>query len=204
MYKDFYIEFWKNDVWSDMRLSKLGSEVEMIIKQCKKREESIRIRRMNVESEQLEITYSFISDNDRKSYCEYSKKQQQNKVALKQKPVESLTDKQAQAMLDRLTNHFGYPVRPVYQYCDALNEWAHQISALNQAAGDDSSRHGSEYYLHLRNIMIDIRKSNLLWRLIYVGEKVRTEPCPIHNKKWSGINLDGCFYGCGETGWLPN
>lgn len=52
-----------------------------------------------------------------------------------------------------------------------------------------------------------IRKSNLLWRLLYGGEALRERPCPEHQGKWGGIGTPenpACPHGCGFTGWLPN
>lgn len=50
-----------------------------------------------------------------------------------------------------------------------------------------------------------IRKSSLLDRLLYAGEKLRTRKCPTHNGHWSGLEHDGnvCPHGCQLTGWLP-
>jgi hypothetical protein len=59
---------------------------------------------------------------------------------------------------------------------------------------------------------IAIRKSNLLYRLIYLGERLRTEPCPEHKGRWSGYGwgrICACQdyehggYGPDLTGWLP-
>jgi hypothetical protein len=52
---------------------------------------------------------------------------------------------------------------------------------------------------------IDIHKSDLLYRLIYCGEKLRTEQCPEHKGEWSGLEHPDhrCPHGCGLTGWLP-
>ncbi|MHA2426992.1 MAG: hypothetical protein ACXADB_03070 [Candidatus Hermodarchaeia archaeon] len=212
MYKDFYIDFWKGDQWGDTVLNKFGHEVEELVNGCLARDESVRVRRMDVETEQLCTTYCHVSDGDRKSYTEWNTAAQKKRFANRKKTIPSkpLTDEQVQKMLDRLANHFGCPVRPVNQYCEALREWAYQISIINQeaekvakAAGTESTRHGCEYHEHLRHIMMDIRKSNLLFRLIYAGEELRTEQCPIHKGKWSGCSFEGCIYGCGETGWLP-
>ena len=48
---------------------------------------------------------------------------------------------------------------------------------------------------------MDIRKSNLLARLLYAGEKVCTQKCPDHKGSWVGQG--DCHYGCDLTGWLP-
>lgn len=53
-------------------------------------------------------------------------------------------------------------------------------------------------------------KSSLGRRLFYEGEKVRTEKCPYHEGRWSGMFMDippGCkcmrFNGDEATGWIP-
>ncbi len=50
-----------------------------------------------------------------------------------------------------------------------------------------------------------IGKSALLDRLIYRCEPLRTEKCPAHKGKWSGIPSSDaeCPHGCALTGWLP-
>jgi hypothetical protein len=57
-------------------------------------------------------------------------------------------------------------------------------------------------------VFLQIRKSNLLARLIYGGQQVRTRPCPVHKGHWSGCAWEklacGCLDGCNITGWLPN
>ena len=62
-------------------------------------------------------------------------------------------------------------------------------------------------------VFLQIRKSNLLHRLIYMGESLRKEPCPVHQGKWSGCKWedDNCAcqglqrggFASDVTGWLP-
>ena len=49
-----------------------------------------------------------------------------------------------------------------------------------------------------------ISKSNLLLRLLYQGEALRTRMCPDHKGRWQGIDFDGtgCSHGCQLTGWI--
>lgn len=51
-------------------------------------------------------------------------------------------------------------------------------------------------------VAIQISKSALLDRLLYVGEPLRTKKCPTHKGTWSGLFGD-CEHGCELTGWLP-
>lgn len=57
----------------------------------------------------------------------------------------------------------------------------------------------------LTTVELSIRKSNLLYRLIYCGEKLRTQKCPQHKGRWSGIEFGDnvCPHGCELTGWIP-
>jgi hypothetical protein len=68
----------------------------------------------------------------------------------------------------------------------------------------------------LRNVHhLDIGKSNLLARLLYGRQPLRTVPCPVHRGHWHGlgsllvegpgglveVRSEEC--GCHGTGWLP-
>lgn len=50
-------------------------------------------------------------------------------------------------------------------------------------------------------------KSNYLGRRFYLGQKHRTEPCPVHKGRWSGYAFPSrcaCSLGSYDiTGWLP-
>ena len=52
-------------------------------------------------------------------------------------------------------------------------------------------------------VFLQITKSALLDRLLYCGESLRTEMCPTHKGRWSGL-FGECEHGCQLTGWLPN
>lgn len=54
------------------------------------------------------------------------------------------------------------------------------------------------------DVFLQIGKSNLLARLLYVGEKLRTQMCPEHKGKWSGVEFSDtrCPHGCQLTGWI--
>lgn len=114
-----------------------------------------------------------------------------------------LTDEQAQEMLDRLSKHFKEPVMPMSKYCKALSTWARIVENKFFKENEDKSYHEQRNYpyAHLTRIMVNIRKSNLLYRLLYKGEELRKESCPEHKGKW-GMSHVHCA--CGGTGWLPN
>jgi hypothetical protein len=105
-----------------------------------------------------------------------------------------LTEEQAKEMLVQLTKHYGQPVRPVKEYCEALSTWFRIYT--EKMEGDERA--------HYNRLSIDLGKSDLLWRMIYNGEQLRSMKCPIHVGRWSGFSFDGCHVGCGETGWIPN
>jgi hypothetical protein len=119
------------------------------------------------------------------------------------------TEEEVHAALVMLREHYKQPVLPINEYCSALDTWLACIQALNAEgpqAGQGASHYelqGESYYEVLDEIRIDIAKSNLLGRLLYGGENLRTMPCPQHKGHWSGYQED-CPLGCGMTGWLPN
>ena len=105
--------------------------------------------------------------------------------------MQPLTDAEADGLLAKLTEHFREPVMPVSRYCAALSTW--RALRVQQSLTPDSL---------LRSVETAIRKSNLLYRMIYCGEKPRTVECPAHKGHWNGP-ATGCAEGCGGTGWLP-
>jgi len=90
---------------------------------------------------------------------------------------------------------------PFGRFCAAMQTWMLCIQENNAGLQPDKYRHGSTYHEHLQHIYIDIRKSNLLARLLFGGEKLRTKKCPIHQGHWSGAGR--CEYHCEMTGFLP-
>lgn len=118
--------------------------------------------------------------------------------------MSKLTDEEVAEMLNKLSEHFREPVMPVSHYCRAIGAWFDAITKLNRDAENKPfrMRQGHTYWQHLRHVKRDILKSNLLGRLIYGGEKLRTEECPDHKGRWTG-GLDDCVHGCQGTGWLP-
>jgi len=103
-----------------------------------------------------------------------------------------LTDEQVKEMLSQLEAHFDEPVRPVSEYCEALETWSRVVC----------KKYPAEARVH-SSIRLSVKKSNLLARLIYDGEKLRTRECPIHKGEWNGqAMLMGCEHKCDGTGWL--
>lgn len=111
-------------------------------------------------------------------------------------PDEPLTDEQAEAMLARLRRHYRQPVMPIRRYCDALTEWSRRASMPESECSAKADA--------ISLVFLAIKKSNLLWRILYAGEEVRERPCPEHKGHWRGLPWEDPPCGCGLTGWLPN
>lgn|GEM_PF-4830456 len=83
--------------------------------------------------------------------------------------------------------------------CESMNTWRHCI---------EEEHHGNPRWAGsieaIRLVFTLIRKSSLLYRLIYARETLRTEKCPEHKGKWSGLEHpdNPCPHGCQMTGWL--
>jgi len=96
----------------------------------------------------------------------------------------------------------GGPVRPVNEYCAALEAWRNAIHEAHARGEPD----WDNLIEAIDTVELSMKKSNLLYRLIYLGEKLRTKPCPIHKGHWSGCSPDPCPEGCSSgsdiTGWL--
>ena len=115
--------------------------------------------------------------------------------------------------LEELAKHFKQPVRLVSEYCDALYTW---LDVVRKEHGEDAGpqfqdvRHPWSKLLEAEGtVRLAIEKSCLLNRLIYMGQKLRSEKCPIHKGRWSGYghchNDPPCHIAPGYdiTGWLP-
>ena len=128
------------------------------------------------------------------------------------------------------------PVLPVSTYCKAISTWLRlkkeriqaecreteaSLEPLEEAASRDfedvkkeasigflmRKRHRLRDTIHLlRSVEIDIRKSGMLYRMLYLGEKLRTKKCPVHKGKmdtgmWTLRQGEVCA--CQGSGWLP-
>ncbi len=127
-----------------------------------------------------------------------------------------MTDSEAELALANLAKHYRQPVMPLRRFCTAMDEWANAIRENNHRPDGEfghydikSHRHGHDYVEHLGHIIIDIQKSALLFRLLYIGEKRRTVRCPEHHGElqmgeWiNDASTERCGHGCGGTGWMP-
>lgn len=108
--------------------------------------------------------------------------------------------------LQELREYFHEPVVPLSVVCDAITTWARAIEqgVRETPAERRQLQQGAAYAEYIGRILIDIRKSGLLSRVIYNGEGVRTEKCPVHQghmdcAQWVGLGDPTC---CDGSGWL--
>ena len=110
---------------------------------------------------------------------------------------------------------------PVSDFCGIMRTWAWAWMKPLETDSQCMRERRKEFEEHWRYINRKIRKSNLLYRLLYIGEEFRTRPCPKHRGSYGGccvydavLEPDGsltklprvceCQYEDYLTGWLPN
>jgi len=118
----------------------------------------------------------------------------------------------------------GAPVLPMPFFCDALTQWANLFRKEPPPQGPHPAfpdipvdpedhlrevKERREFADMADRVFLRIRKSNLLWRMLYGGEKPRSTPCPKHYGRWSGCKMPeemeckgACADGINITGWL--
>lgn len=106
---------------------------------------------------------------------------------------------------DLLAKHYGEEVLPVSQVCTKLEQFV-QCLIDNESDGPYDEKTGAAVREHGRMAIHYATKSNLLFRLLYLGERPRTRKCPKHDGHWSGWANTSCECqsGLDVTGWLPN
>lgn len=113
---------------------------------------------------------------------------------------------EAHELLALLEQFYGEPVLPLGNFCHAIELWMDCIVNNNSdpALIQEGINHGQTYFECLDRMRIDIRKSNLLGRLLLAKEPLRTRMCPIHKGHWSGeaMFFEKCRLLCDGTGWL--
>jgi len=96
------------------------------------------------------------------------------------------------------------------QFCNAMDAWAGACMTELPTDDEDKKKWRKEFREAWSLIRLAIRKSCLLDRLIYGGETLRTEICPVHLGRWSGCSMDPQPAGCNcrhdicLTGWQQN
>lgn len=112
-----------------------------------------------------------------------------------------LSDEELRELHAKLHAHYGEPVLPIKKFCDAFRTWRSVmlVRSVSMPADEVPGFLRGQVPNDLERAIV---KSNLLYRMLYLGEELRKEKCPKHNGVWSGIGP--CYHGCSSTGWLPN
>ena len=122
------------------------------------------------------------------------------------KKKEILSTQEAQELLHRLEQFYKEPVLPLGKFCHAMRLWMDCIVKNNTdpTLMQGEAGHGYGYFRSLDQMRIDIRKSNLLGRLLYAKEPLRTRVCPLHKGHYDGeaMFFKKCPHLCDGTGWL--
>jgi hypothetical protein len=107
----------------------------------------------------------------------------------------------ASEMQAALEQFYGQRVTTVSSYCGALYTWLNVVQDSGYLGerlglGRDETRDNiiNATLTHLR---LSLEKSNLAFRLLYLGEKVRTKKCPVHDGHWTFGFPDGINDGKG-------
>ena len=123
---------------------------------------------------------------------------------MKNDPIRS--KEEAHELLGRLEQFYGEPVLPLGNFCHAMELWMDCIVKNDTAPAliQEVINHGQKYFESLKFMRIDIRKSNLLGRLLYAKEPLRTHMCLIHKGHWNGQamflrNATSCVTGRGGS-----
>lgn len=116
--------------------------------------------------------------------------------------------------------HYKCVVRPVTEYCEAFYDWLKALEVAHKE-WDEKPEESKQWHSppplynskeHIGFVLMAIGKSDYLRRRIYAKEPHRTEKCPVHQGKWSGIRwpteppMEGCL--CQDpdgnvSGWIP-
>lgn len=119
---------------------------------------------------------------------------------------EILSMQEARELLQHLEQFYKEPVLPLGKFCYAMERWMDCIVKNNTdpTLMQGEAGHGYRYFRSLSQMRIDIRKSNLLGRLLYAREPLRTRMCPLHKGHYDGETMffKKCPHLCDGTGWL--
>lgn len=118
------------------------------------------------------------------------------------------TEDEARDLLVKLSLYYDEPVKPISEYCRALRTWQRAIEDACEREPDQGLRESFRVMARdIRTVGLYVDKSNLLARLLYLGEELRPDPCPIHKGHWSGCvwgegRCPHCMSGDNVTGWV--
>lgn len=88
-------------------------------------------------------------------------------------------------------------------HCDVLWQWLDLVTERVEQDGEDADPNLRKIAEAAPAIRLAVSKSSYLGRRLYGFEGHRTEPCPIHQGRWSGLPSGETPCGCDLTGWLP-
>lgn len=94
-------------------------------------------------------------------------------------------------------------LQQIESYCDVLWQWLDLVVDRVTLDGASADPHLKAVAEASTSIRVAVSKSSYLARRLYEGEQHRTEPCPVHQGRWSGLAVDRPSCGCDMTGWLP-
>jgi hypothetical protein len=128
-----------------------------------------------------------------------------------------LDHERAERMRNALSEFYEERVCTVSMHCGALYQWLDVVQKSGYAANDlayslglpeewsiESKRHYAS--AAMGRMVLMLRKSDLAYRLVYLGEKVRTEKCPGCKGRWGrphGSRSEHELCVCDGTGWIP-
>lgn len=118
------------------------------------------------------------------------------------------TEEEARDLLAKLSLYYDEPVKPISEYCRAFRVWQEAIEDASLRETNPGLKESFEAMAgNLRATSLYVSKSNLLSRLLYCGEELRTEPCPVHKGHWAGCvwgehRCPHCMSGDNVTGWV--
>ena len=109
-----------------------------------------------------------------------------------------MTNEEAEALLAQLSKH--------YAWRGALGE---RLARMKKDPKEDYAdvERQEKLLSTMESIEFMIQKSSLLGRILYGGEKLRTEMCPVHEGRWSGCEFpmhNVCPHKCELTGWVKH
>jgi hypothetical protein len=99
------------------------------------------------------------------------------------------------------------PTLKASEFCAAFHTWAAACITPLDTDLEETRKWRENFRRRWDFIDLAIRKSCLLDRLIYGGETLRTEVCPVHKGHWSGCSpapCPICRHGVCITGWVKN
>ena len=154
----------------------------------------------------LKLTGKFQSEgeNPTPNVARLFREANERETTMTTEPIRSREE--AREQLKRLEDFYGVPVLPLRSFCDGISIWMDCIVKNNTdlELTKGGMQHGYKYYEALTQMRIDIMKSNLLGRLFYAKEPLRTRMCPVHKRHYCGeaMFFQKCPHLCDGTGWL--